>query len=370
MTTQDPQVNSFSDATTPKGNIHKFCPSDIESGKTRKLSFVVLPSNPVQNIDSLELIGLWAYLQSLPPTWKIVQSHLMKKFKIGDTKYRRMMAELKKRNLITYERITMPNGTIKEVLTIVLDGTDFVDPENSTSIKSILVDDNPMNTGVSSTSIECLLVAEPLRGKTPPLYNIDMVIKETEEKKERAAANMDLLAPKHNESQVRTQNNIASFSFLISQQAKGINLCGLEVHGFNESQIVQLLMSKIDPKVIQDSITRYAAHLQVTANALRINSKVGLFMRIMKDDGRFDDGKNTPADAQQNEKLDEMKLDIFNKLTDIEKDDIFRKRLHAFYRKTPEENKLDCLNEYVEKLAKVRYSKIQTQDKYNSLGAI
>lgn len=99
----------------------------FENGALEKepFPFTQLLNKPIQELGSLELIGLWAYLQSLPPNWHINFVHLKCALHIGKNKLYRLFAQLIDHNLIS--KITEKNedGTYKSTHYKVLNGTNF-----------------------------------------------------------------------------------------------------------------------------------------------------------------------------------------------------------------------------------------------------
>lgn len=105
--------------------------------------FSVILNSVSQNIPDLETIGLWVYLYSLPPDWKICKKQLKKKFNIGDDKLKLIFSYLKRSNLIQYFRERNEQGQIKESRIHILCGLNFI---KETPFKK--------TTGVKTTPIE------------------------------------------------------------------------------------------------------------------------------------------------------------------------------------------------------------------------
>jgi len=100
---------------------------NFENGTLDKepLPFTQLLNKPIQELPSLELIGLWAYLQSLPPNWHINFEHLHCALHIGKNKLYRLFAQLIDHNLISKITEKNENGTYKSTRYKVLNGTEF-----------------------------------------------------------------------------------------------------------------------------------------------------------------------------------------------------------------------------------------------------
>lgn len=80
----------------------------------------------LQEITNTEAGFIWAYLQSLPPTWEVHRNHLRRKFKMGEVKYKKIMAFLKKSNLIDYIQERDENNHFTTSKIFVKDGNDFI----------------------------------------------------------------------------------------------------------------------------------------------------------------------------------------------------------------------------------------------------
>jgi hypothetical protein len=78
------KYTAYNQADTSKGqntNIQKY-----DSRLMKDYPFTILLNKVIQNIQDLEVVGLYAYLASLPPEWIINKEHLKSHFKIGTKK--------------------------------------------------------------------------------------------------------------------------------------------------------------------------------------------------------------------------------------------------------------------------------------------
>lgn len=327
-------------------NIEKFDSKDFILEKdSDQIPFTQVCNNVIQALKNPIELALWVYLQSLPPSWQINKWVIMKHFDIGEKVYKTHMSNLKKKGLIEYHPIRDEDGrSFCGWRTIVKNGSKF----NEYVRINTRAEFDPVQINTRAVLDPVLITPECKKD-----LHINMTdIRNMDQEKKETTNNMDMVDLKHNEK------TVSSFTHPILKEARKIDLVGLKDHGFDESHITQLLNTKIDPDIIQDSIMRYAAHLQIEANAIKIKSKTSYFMQIMKTTGRYDDGKiSTVFDSIAKEKIDDIYKEIESNLTEIDIEGIYRRELHRFYGKTTEQNKRDCLDSYCLRIATLRYER-------------
>lgn len=326
-----------------KHNSEDFLFEDSRKGFTKICNFILQNTR-----EDAFAAHIWSYLQSLPHGWKVNREQLKKHFYMGEDKYRKHMTYLKEKRLIEIKKEKGAGGQFVKSRIIVKNGSNFIPDEDR-------LDENNFTTRVVKSNPGSRVVKSSA-GKHPPLYTDIDIQRNIDINKKETTTNMDMVDLKHND-QPEPSRPVVGFYSSISKQADDIDLFGLQKHGIDKNAVMKLLRDKIEPSVIQRSLISYAAFLQVTANALKVNSKAGYFMKIMKDHGSYGDGTNTEADVQMKVDIEEIKKSILAKLSDLEKQDVFNRELHKFYRKTREQNESDCLNDYAERIAKARLSK-------------
>ncbi len=91
--------------------------------------FVANLSFVVQRVRDTEALGVWVYLSSLPPNWRVNKLHIMQHFRIGDNKYNRIFSYLERSKLIIRKKIRSENGRFVKIIIQVLSGSRFVPEE-------------------------------------------------------------------------------------------------------------------------------------------------------------------------------------------------------------------------------------------------
>lgn len=119
------QVNNSSEI-----NIEKL---DYEVFIKEERAYTSICNEAAQNVRDPIALAMWVFLQTLPPTWIPNKAHIMKHFKIGENRYTRHIAYLKKCNLVDYYRPRHKNGTLGKVTLHVLSGRKFKLPDNVVS---------------------------------------------------------------------------------------------------------------------------------------------------------------------------------------------------------------------------------------------
>lgn len=88
-------------------------------------SFTTIPNKVLQGIDNYELLGLYAYLISLPPEWEFQKTHLCKHGKVGIHKMERMLKQLEDYGLVRIAQIRDAQGRFSHFNMHVDDGELF-----------------------------------------------------------------------------------------------------------------------------------------------------------------------------------------------------------------------------------------------------
>lgn len=96
--TKDSSNNQQDTNKEQNNNIQKYDPRLMKD-----YPFTILLNKVIQNIDDLEIIGLYTYLASLPPEWIINKEHLKSHFKIGTKKIESLFRALITHGLLIKE---------------------------------------------------------------------------------------------------------------------------------------------------------------------------------------------------------------------------------------------------------------------------
>lgn len=142
------------------------------------IPFTVVPNYVVQNLNSLEALGLWTHLISLPETWEVNRAYLMNKFGIGRDKLDKILKYLIANYLIEYLWIKKPDGTVDKVKIKVNNGEEFLkkivnkQQDDSTTLKTRRV--VKQNRVIHYTE-------NPLSGETAPIKEINKPYKKKRE---------------------------------------------------------------------------------------------------------------------------------------------------------------------------------------------
>lgn len=99
---------------------------DFTKVTREQIPYTIISTKVIQNIEDITAGYIWIYLSSLPPGWEVNKEHLKKKFKIGYNKLERVLAYLKRVNLIEYVRSRCANGKLAQVTINVLCGDRFI----------------------------------------------------------------------------------------------------------------------------------------------------------------------------------------------------------------------------------------------------
>ncbi len=110
-------------------SVQKFKPVFDQGNLTREsVPFTQLCNKTIQNCTNMEVIGMWAYLQSMPSQWILNPDHLKKHFKIGKNKvYKILSYMIEAKLLVRHVHISAKGTRIKTTYT-VLNGVEFIDP--------------------------------------------------------------------------------------------------------------------------------------------------------------------------------------------------------------------------------------------------
>ena len=114
-------------------NIEKL---DYEVFIKEERAYTSICNEAAQNVRDPIALAIWTFLQTCPPKWVPQRTQIMNHFNIGETKYKRHIAYLKKCNLIDYYRARNKNGTLGKVTLHVLSGRAFKLPDNVTPFSS------------------------------------------------------------------------------------------------------------------------------------------------------------------------------------------------------------------------------------------
>ena len=106
---------------------------DFATIEHEAIPYTIICTKVIQNISDAFAGFIWIYLQSLPADWVVHKNQLMKKFKIGEDKLNKHMAYLKHSNLIQNIRLRDANGQLGTVIIRVLNGTAFINIDESTT---------------------------------------------------------------------------------------------------------------------------------------------------------------------------------------------------------------------------------------------
>lgn len=87
--------------------------------------FTTLPNQVLQNLHSIEALGLWCYLASLPPGWIFYKDQIKAHFHVGRDKLERLFDLLQKSNLIEIQQVRKETGLFSHWHLHVKNGTEF-----------------------------------------------------------------------------------------------------------------------------------------------------------------------------------------------------------------------------------------------------
>jgi hypothetical protein len=106
--------------------IQKFHPQ-FEEGSLyhQRKPYSLILNYPVQDMEDLELIGLWTYFQTLPEGWIISPVHVHKKFGVGKDKVHKFFVQLIALNLLRKDVARNENGTYKSITYTILNGEEY-----------------------------------------------------------------------------------------------------------------------------------------------------------------------------------------------------------------------------------------------------
>ena len=120
---------------TKSANIEKY---SFEQFEVERKPFTMVLNHVIQRVPekNMKAAFLWVYLQSLPETWKINRSHIIKHFGMSASSYARSMSWLKKVGLIDHIQKRNKDGSFGEFRLVVLCGSKFnVDGASARSTK-------------------------------------------------------------------------------------------------------------------------------------------------------------------------------------------------------------------------------------------
>ncbi len=284
-------------------NIEKYDSHDFEGMTQEKWPFTQISNYVVQNLNSLVALGIWTYMQSLPPEWKVNKKHLIEKFELSDKLYKKTMSFLKKCNLIDYIVSRDSSGTFIKTRIVVKNGSKFIHPKDhkneamqlnpstnpnvfegsTTGVKTDLVVKND-----SSTRVDSHPSGYPPEWKTTPL------IKKTDLKKKTI-------------NKKTTTTKADNSRFVDFQQSENISSSFIDVSplhdfGFNVLHRDQLKDLKIPHVLVNESIRNYREALKNPTFEQTTKNKAAYFMHVMRKVGFFDlPGKKvlTPIDKKK-----------------------------------------------------------------------
>lgn len=90
-----------------------------------KLPFTILSNLVIQNLRDGEVLAIWVYLSSMPSDWTVNRKQLMTHFNIGENKIEKIMATLRKLNLLEYVQDKKGDGTFSTTTARILCGNKF-----------------------------------------------------------------------------------------------------------------------------------------------------------------------------------------------------------------------------------------------------
>lgn len=129
--------------------------------------FSIIPNNVAQGLPDAEVLGLWIYLQSLPPNWVFHKSHLRNHFQWGRDKLDKKLTILKQHNLVEPIGIRDETGKFTQWTLHVKDGRDFTTTHNTENPCS-----GELSTGLyknSTHNTEKPAAAKPVTGFSTPI---------------------------------------------------------------------------------------------------------------------------------------------------------------------------------------------------------
>lgn len=102
----------------------------VEKFKSNKIIGETVPytqvnTKVIQNINDLSVLGIWVYLLSLPPDWKVVKEHVRKHFNVGEKKLKKIFAYLVSCNLVEYVQERNNDGTMGSFDILIKNGSKF-----------------------------------------------------------------------------------------------------------------------------------------------------------------------------------------------------------------------------------------------------
>ena len=161
--------------------------------------FSIIPNRVAQGLSDAEALGLWIFLQTLPPNWEFHKSHIRNHFGWGRDKLDKKLLILKECNLAEPLALRDENGKFTQWTLNVRNGRDFVPIHNT---------ENPctgeLSTGTAQKPIhntENTAAVKPVTGFDTPIKEIDT--KEKDYRKKSFCAH----AQKKPKSEWRKENN-------------------------------------------------------------------------------------------------------------------------------------------------------------------
>jgi hypothetical protein len=168
---------------------------DFEYIRQSKKGFTTYLNGVIQNIKNPVILGIYIFMDSLPPEWRINRQHLMKHFSIGRDKLDNCLKWMSDNKLIDYVRERRSDGTLGPVVIAVRDGTQFLEKiENNQRFGSTILKTSepvPHTTPLKTSSVDSTTplknhgVDKPRSGKSDTIEEtIHSFKKETKEKRD------------------------------------------------------------------------------------------------------------------------------------------------------------------------------------------
>jgi hypothetical protein len=169
---------------------------DFASLRHEQKNFTTHLNVVLQNVKNSTALGIWSYLSSLPPNWKINKQQLRSHFALGRATLNRALACLCAHNLLEIVQERKSDGTFFDNIIILKSGSDFILIENHDNMRSELT--------VFQKTVDGLTA----NGETTSINKIDLKIKDNIKRKEKI-----LSAPS-----VAHDQNEPFFSFLSTDE--------------------------------------------------------------------------------------------------------------------------------------------------------
>lgn len=153
---------------------------DFNHVKQEKKSFTSNLNDVIQNINDGFILGVFIYLSSLPPTFRISRKQLQNHFDVGRDKINSTLKWLSDNYLIQYTQERLSSGKLGETGILVMEGWEFIE-----NIVNNQIDyKNPeKHTNANFTApLKNRTPAKPYTGKSAPINNIDNINKNNKQR--------------------------------------------------------------------------------------------------------------------------------------------------------------------------------------------